>query len=73
MRREGELVGTRQSGMAQFQAARLPQDAELLDRARTRAEEIALADPSLTRPEHALLAQALERSYGSEAAEPIPA
>ena len=73
MRREGELVGTRQSGMAQFQAARLPQDAELLDRARARAEEIALADPSLTRPEHALLAQALERSYGSEAAEPIPA
>jgi ATP-dependent DNA helicase RecG len=73
MRREGELVGTRQSGMAQFQAARLPQDAQLLDRARAWAEEIALADPSLTMPEHAMLAQALERSYGSEAGEPIPA
>jgi ATP-dependent DNA helicase RecG len=73
MRREGELIGTRQSGMAQFQAARLPQDAQLLDRARTWAEAIVRADPSLGKPEHGLLAQALERTYGREAAEPIPA
>jgi ATP-dependent DNA helicase RecG len=73
MRREGELVGTRQSGMAQFQAARLPQDEELLERARTWAEAIAAEDPLLEAPEHVLLAQALQRAYGHEASEPIPA
>jgi ATP-dependent DNA helicase RecG len=73
MRREGELVGTRQSGIAQFQAARLPQDAGLLERARRWAEAIAGEDPSLNAPEHGLLAQALQRAYGREASEPIPA
>ena len=73
MRREGELVGTRQSGLAQFQAARLPQDEGLLERARAWAEAIAAEDPSLDAPEHVLLAQALHRAYGNEASEPIPA
>jgi len=73
MRREGELVGTRQSGMAQLKAARLPQDAALLERARGWAEAIAAGDPSLEAPEHVLLAGALHRAYGREASEPIPA
>jgi ATP-dependent DNA helicase RecG len=73
LRGEGELVGTRQSGLAQFRFAELPRDAELLERARYRAEEIADADPTLTAPEHVLLAQALERVYGPEAAAPIRA
>ncbi len=73
IRREGELVGTRQSGIAQFQAARLPQDAELLERARAWAERIAAEDPSLAAPEHWLLLRALERAYGREASERIPA
>jgi ATP-dependent DNA helicase RecG len=73
LRGEGELVGTRQSGLAQFRFAELPQDAELLERARHRAEAIAEIDPALAAPEHALLAEALERAYGPEAAAPIRA
>ncbi len=34
LRGEGEMLGTRQSGLAQFRVARLPEDAELLDGAR---------------------------------------
>ena len=40
LRKEGELVGTRQSGSGQFRVARLPEDAQLLERARARAEAI---------------------------------
>jgi ATP-dependent DNA helicase RecG len=59
LRREGELTGTRQHGVAQFGVAELPRDAELLERARTRAEEIVTADPALAAPEHALMAEVL--------------
>ncbi len=73
LRREGELVGTRQSGLSQFQVASLPEDARLLERARARAEAIVAVDPELGAPEHALLAAALERWFGAEALEPIAA
>ena len=73
LRGEGELVGTRQSGLAQFRVAELPRDAELLDRARARAELITAEDPDLTLPEHVLLADALQAAYGAEAEAPIRA
>ena len=73
LRGEGELVGTRQHGIAQFRAAQLPRDAELLERARRRAERIDLDDPRLELPENALLADALADAYGSEAHAPIRA
>jgi ATP-dependent DNA helicase RecG len=73
LRKEGELVGTRQSGIRQFQVASLPEDAELLERARAHAETIVACDPELREPEHALLGEELERRFGSEALEPIPA
>ena len=73
LRGEGELVGTRQSGLAQFRVAQLPRDAELLDRARARAELITAEDPDLTLPENALLADALQAAYGAEAEAPIRA
>jgi ATP-dependent DNA helicase RecG len=73
LRGEGELVGTRQSGLAQFRFALFPDDAELLERARLRAGAIADADPGLSAPEHALLADALLRSFGEEFSTPIPA
>jgi ATP-dependent DNA helicase RecG len=62
------MMGTRQSGLATFRVARLPEDFELLERARRRAVELveALA-------EHPLLEWALQRAYGAEALEPIPA
>jgi len=73
LRGEGELVGTRQSGLAQFRVAELPRDAELLERARVRAERIDADDPGLQAPEHALLADALAQAYGAEAQAPIRA
>ncbi len=73
LRGEGELVGTRQHGLAQFRVAELPRDAELLERARGHAERIVAEDPSLELPEHALLADALVEAYGDEALAPIRA
>jgi ATP-dependent DNA helicase RecG len=72
LRSEGELIGTRQSGQRQFRVARLPDDAQLLEQARARAETLVASDPQLTEPEHALLAIELEARYGEDAAAPIP-
>jgi ATP-dependent DNA helicase RecG len=72
LRKEGELIGTRQSGIGRHRIACLPEDAQLLERARARAEAIVSADPRLREPEHALLGDALERAFGAEALEPIP-
>jgi ATP-dependent DNA helicase RecG len=73
LRGEGELIGVRQSGLAQFRVARLPEDAELLERARIRARALLDADPELTEPEHALLDDAVRAAFGADALEPIPA
>jgi len=73
LRSEGELVGTRQSGLRQFEIACLPEDAALLERARARAEVIVATDPGLEAPEHALLGEALEHAFGAGASEPISA
>jgi ATP-dependent DNA helicase RecG len=73
LRNEGELVGTRQSGLGQFQVACLPDDAQLLERARAQAQAIVAADPELRAPEHALLEAELTRKFGAAALEPIPA
>jgi ATP-dependent DNA helicase RecG len=73
LRGEGEMLGTRQSGLTQFKVARLPDDAELLERARMRARAILDADPALTEPEHTLLEDAVKLAYGADALEPIPA
>ncbi|MBV8954513.1 MAG: ATP-dependent DNA helicase RecG, partial [Solirubrobacterales bacterium] len=73
LRGEGELVGTRQHGEAQFRVAELPRDAELLERARRYAEAVVAHDPELAEPQHALLADALLQAYGAEALAPIRA
>jgi ATP-dependent DNA helicase RecG len=73
LRGEGELIGVRQSGLQSFRVARLPDDADLLDRARVRGAEILAADPELSEPEHVLLDDALHARFGAEALEPIPA
>ncbi len=62
LRSEGELMGTRQSGAGRYRVARLPEDAPLQDLAREQAQAILDADPELAEPEHALLADALERA-----------
>jgi ATP-dependent DNA helicase RecG len=73
LRSEGELVGTRQSGVGQFDVARLPDDAHLLERARVWAQAILGEDPELREPEHMLLGDALARAFGDDALQPIPA
>jgi ATP-dependent DNA helicase RecG len=73
LRREGELVGTRQHGEASYKVAELPRDAELLERARRFAERVVAEDPELAAPEHALLADALVGAFGAEALAPIRA
>lgn len=73
LRGEGELVGTRQSGLASFRVAELPRDRELLERARLRAEALDAEDPDLALPENALLGDALGSMLGAEALAPIRA
>jgi ATP-dependent DNA helicase RecG len=73
MRKEGELIGTRQSGLGRFGVARLPEDAPLLELARARARAILADDPQLCGPEHVLLGLALARALSGAAPEPIPA
>jgi ATP-dependent DNA helicase RecG len=73
LRREGELVGTHQSGLGQFEFASLPEDGVLLERARSHAEAILAEDPQLCGSLHALLGEALERAFGAQALKPIPA
>jgi ATP-dependent DNA helicase RecG len=73
LRKEGELVGTRQSGLGQFELACLPQDGPLLERARVHARAIVAQDPELLAPEHTLLGEALRRAFGAEVLKPIPA
>ncbi len=72
LRSEGELVGTRQSGLGQFEVACLPEDAALLERARARAEAIVATDPELEGPEHALLGEALAHAVGRRGARADP-
>jgi ATP-dependent DNA helicase RecG len=73
LRGEGELVGTRQSGLAQYRFAELPGDAELLERAQRHSREIVDTDPELIDPDHTLLREALRDRYGEEAMAPIRA
>ena len=73
LRGEGEMLGVRQSGLAQFKVARLPEDAELLERARMRARTLLDSDPGLSEPEHVLLADAVSDAFGVDEFEPIPA
>jgi ATP-dependent DNA helicase RecG len=72
LRGAGDVLGTRQHGLPEFRVARLPEDTELLVRARDRADAILLADPRLESPEHALLREAVVARFGSEL-DPIPA
>jgi ATP-dependent DNA helicase RecG len=59
LRGEGELTGVRQSGIARFDFAQLPDDAALLERAHDRAAELLRTDPQLAQAEHVLLGAAL--------------
>jgi len=72
LRGAGDVLGTRQHGLPEFRVARLPEDVDLLVRARDRADEVLVADARLEQPEHALLREAVVTRFGSEL-DPIPA
>ena len=72
LRGAGDVLGTRQHGLPEFRVARLPEDTELLVRARDRVDEIVVSDPALVEPEHALLREAVVTRFGPEL-DPIPA
>jgi len=73
LRGEGEVLGTRQSGLPRFRIASLPDDAPIL--ATARADLIALLEQhrSLDAPELGPLLAAVRERFGDERAEPIAA
>jgi ATP-dependent DNA helicase RecG len=73
LRGEGDLLGTKQSGLPEFRVAKLPEDVLLLERARRWAIDLLRADPDLTEPENELLRDAIWQRYGALSAEPIAA
>ncbi|MGH7561984.1 MAG: ATP-dependent DNA helicase RecG [Gemmatimonadales bacterium] len=61
-RREGDLLGQRQSGAAELRVARFPDDTDLLGVARDLARAVLESDPAVASPEHGpLRARALLR------------
>jgi ATP-dependent DNA helicase RecG len=61
IRGPGELLGTRQSGIAALAMADLVRDAALLDQARADAFAVIESDPKLEREEHRAIAAEIER------------
>ncbi|MEA2368217.1 MAG: ATP-dependent helicase RecG [Thermoleophilaceae bacterium] len=72
LRKGGEVLGTRQHGYQEFRVARLPEDADLLERAQSVALHTLATDPELEAPEHVLLRDEVAARFGS-ASHPIPA
>jgi ATP-dependent DNA helicase RecG len=68
LRGEGELTGTRQSGMARFRFARFPDDEAILVAAFDTARELLQRDPELEDPDHALLRAELARAEAAPVA-----
>lgn len=60
----GEFLGTRQAGFASTLKMASLTDIALVEKARTFAQSIFETDPDLTQPEHALLAEAVDRFWG---------
>ena len=73
LRGEGEILGTRQSGLPTFTAATLPEDFELLASARREVLALLEAHGSLDAPALGPLMKAVRRRYGDERAESIAA
>jgi len=65
LRGPGELLGTRQSGLADFRLANLARDSQLLLEARREALEWLAQDPSLGRPESRALREVLKHRWGA--------
>ena len=61
----GEFLGTRQAGFASTLKMASITDVALIEKARAQAQALFERDPYLQQPEHALLAEAFERFWGT--------
>jgi ATP-dependent DNA helicase RecG len=73
LRGEGEILGTLQSGLPRFRAARLPEDSALLVEARREAIALGRRYGSLDDPELGPLLDAARLRFGDERVESIAA
>jgi len=73
LRGEGEVLGTRQSGLPRFRVARLPEDVALLDLARADLLGLLNEHGSLDAPALGPLIDVVRARFGDERAEPIAA
>jgi ATP-dependent DNA helicase RecG len=72
LRGEGEVLGTRQSGVARFAVAKLPDDEEMLIDAKDEVLRLLKEHGSLEDPALGPLLEAARRRFGAGAADPIP-
>jgi ATP-dependent DNA helicase RecG len=72
LRGEGEVLGTRQSGLPRFALAELPEDTPTLVAAREEVLDLLRRHGSLEAPELGPLLEAARRRFGAGAADPIP-
>jgi ATP-dependent DNA helicase RecG len=72
LRGEGEILGTRQSGLPRFAVARLPEDSDTLMAAREEVLALLREHGSLADPTLGPLLDAARRRFGAGAADPIP-
>ncbi|MDR1422156.1 MAG: ATP-dependent DNA helicase RecG [Coriobacteriales bacterium] len=63
LRREGDILGSRQHGLGQLKLVNVVRDADLIKVAHQQAHELLARDPLLTKPEHRLLARELEQAF----------
>ncbi len=73
LRGEGEILGTRQSGLPRFRVADLPDDASLLVEARRETLDLLKEHPSLDEPALGPLLDAARSRFGDEREEGIAA
>jgi ATP-dependent DNA helicase RecG len=72
LRGEGEVLGTRQSGLPRFAVAELPEETALLAAARDEVLALLRRHDSLDAPELGPLLDAAHRRFGAGASDPIP-
>jgi ATP-dependent DNA helicase RecG len=72
LRGEGEVLGTRQSGLPRFAVAELPEETALLAAARDEVLTLLHRHGSLDAPELGPLLDAAHRRFGAGASDPIP-
>jgi ATP-dependent DNA helicase RecG len=73
LRGEGEILGTRQSGLPRFSVAALPEDTATLMAAREEVIAMVREHGSLEAPELGPLAESFRRRFGLDGGDPIPA